>query len=108
MRVVPVILLALIALVHAELWFGRSGVPRVIELQGLVAEQQARNDEARERNNRLMAEVRDLQDGLEIIEEKARVELGMVRPNEILVQYAPSTSGAQRQVHAAAPMPLTP
>ncbi len=105
MRVVPVILLALIALVHAELWFGRSGVPRVIELQGLVAEQQARNDEARERNNRLMAEVRDLQDGLEIIEEKARVELGMVRPNEILVQYAQS---AQRPVHAAAPMPLTP
>jgi len=95
MRVVPVILLALIALVHAELWFGRSGVPRVMELQSQVADQQTRNDEARERNARLAAEVRDLQEGLEIIEEKARAELGMVRPNEILVQYAHS---AQRAV----------
>lgn len=105
MRVVPLILLALIALVHAELWAGRSGVPRVRELQRQVAEQQARNDAAREHNGRLAAEVRDLQEGLEIIEEKARVELGMVRPNEILVQYAQS---AQRPVHAAAPMPITP
>ena len=87
MRVVPVILLALTALVHAELWFGRTGLPRVVELQGQVAEQQARNDQARERNARLSAEVRDLQEGLEIVEEKARAELGMVRPNEILVQY---------------------
>lgn len=100
MRVVPVVLLALTALVHAELWFGRSGVPRVVELQGQVAEQQARNEQARERNARLFAEVRDLQEGLEIIEEKARAELGMVRPNEILVQY---TQAQRTPVQAAGP-----
>jgi cell division protein FtsB len=88
MRAVPLVLLALIALVQAELWLGRSGVPRVRELQRLVAEQQEKNEAARSVNARLSAEVRDLQEGLEIIEEKARGELGMVRPNEILVQYA--------------------
>ena len=43
-------------------------------------------DEARARNARLEAEVRDLREGLEMVEEKARFELGMVRPDEILVQ----------------------
>jgi cell division protein FtsB len=89
MRVLTVILLLLFGAVHAELWFGRSGVPRVRELAALVSEQQAANDQVRESNARLAAEVRDLQDGLEMIEEKARQELGMIRADEILVQYAP-------------------
>jgi cell division protein FtsB len=42
--------------------------------------------EARARNARLAAEVSDLKEGLEMVEEKARAELGMVRPDEILVQ----------------------
>ena len=41
---------------------------------------------ARDRNSRVTAEVTDLRDGLEMVEEKARSELGMVRPDEILVQ----------------------
>lgn len=89
MRVLAVILLLLLGAVHAELWFGRSGSPRVRELSALIQEQRAANDQTREANARLSAEVRDLQDGLEIIEEKARQELGMLRSNEILVQYAP-------------------
>ena len=36
----------------------------------------------------LSAEVRDLKEGLEMVEEKARLELGMVKPNEIYVQFA--------------------
>ena len=43
-------------------------------------------DAARVRNARLLAEVNDLKEGLEMVEEKARAELGMIRPNEILVQ----------------------
>jgi cell division protein FtsB len=42
----------------------------------------------RQANDRLAAEVRDLKEGMEMVEEKARFELGMVRPNEILVQIA--------------------
>jgi len=87
MRVITVILVALFGLIHAELWFGSNGMPRVRELSALVAEKQARNAEARVRNDQLRAEIKDLQEGTEIIEEKARHDLGMVKPDEILVQY---------------------
>jgi cell division protein FtsB len=65
---------------------GKTGLPYVISLQSQLREQQAANDAARARNARLQAEVSDLKEGLEMVEEKARAELGMVRPNEILVQ----------------------
>jgi cell division protein FtsB len=84
---VTVVLAVLLGLVHVELWFGRSGVPRVLELTTQLEAQRERNVEARMRNERLSAEVRDLREGQETIEEKARAELGMIRPNEILVQY---------------------
>jgi len=78
----------LLALVHAELWFGKGGVPRKLELEAKLAAQKAENDAARLRNDRLSAEVRDLKEGLEMVEEKARFELGMVKPDEILVQIS--------------------
>jgi cell division protein FtsB len=87
-RFVTLALLALIGLVHAELWFGKGGVSRVMELQGKLAEQKATNEAARARNALMDAEVRDLKEGLEMVEEKARYELGMVRPDEILVQVS--------------------
>jgi cell division protein FtsB len=87
MRGVTLVLVVLLGLVHLELWFGKSGMPRVRELGRLVAEQHDRNTEARLRNERLSAEVADLRDGLETIEERARLEHGMIRPDELLVQY---------------------
>jgi len=87
-RLVTLALVVLIALVHAELWFGKSGVPRVMDLQGKLDERRAGNDAARTRNEQLTAEVRDLKEGLEMVEEKARYELGMVKPDEILVQVS--------------------
>jgi cell division protein FtsB len=86
MRLVTVALLALLALVQAELWFGNVGLPRVMELQGKLTAQRAANDVARKRNDQMSAEVSDLREGLEMVEEKARQELGMVKPDEILVQ----------------------
>ena len=86
MRFITVALLALIALVHAELWFGKGGVPRMMELRGKLADARAANDSARARNAQADAEVRDLKEGLEMVEEKARYELGMIKPNEIFVQ----------------------
>jgi len=85
-RYITFALLALIGLVNAELWFGKGGVPRVMELQAKLAEQKATNEAARARNAQMDAEVRDLKEGLEMVEEKARSELGMVKPNEIFVQ----------------------
>ena len=88
MRLLTLALLALLVLVQAELWFGRGGLPRVMELSGKLAAQRAVNESARARNERLAAEVRDLREGLEMVEEKARFDLGMVKPDEIFVQYA--------------------
>jgi len=85
-RYLSVALIALIALVQAELWFGKGGVPRVMDLQGKLQTQLAANQAAKARNAQLDAEVRDLKEGLEMVEEKARYELGMVKPDEILVQ----------------------
>jgi cell division protein FtsB len=79
-------LLALLVFVQAQLWLGSSGKPYAMALQLQLERQQSTNAAARERNAQLVAEVRDLREGLEIIEERARWELGMVKPDEILVQ----------------------
>ena len=89
MRWITLGLAALLVLVQAELWFGKGGLPRVWGLQAQLREQQAANDAARARNEQLQAEVSDLKEGLEMVEEKARLELGMVKPDEILVQVQP-------------------
>ena len=86
MRYITLALVALLALVHVELWFGKGGVPRMMELGGKLQTQLAANTAAKARNAQLDAEVRDLQVGLDMVEEKARSELGMVKPNEIYVQ----------------------
>ena len=87
-RFVPAILIALLGILHAQLWFGRGSVPAVAQLQRNLDEQIAKNAQARIANAQLGSEVRDLKEGLEMVEEKARMELGMVKPNEILVQIA--------------------
>jgi cell division protein FtsB len=88
MRYVSIALIALLALVHAELWFGKGGVPRMMDLTAKLAGQQAANDTAKARNAQMDAEVRDLKEGLEMVEERARFELGMIKPDEIYVQVA--------------------
>lgn len=73
---------------HGQLWFGRGSVRNVNKLQSELDAQQAKNVQAALANVRLEAEIRDLKEGLEIVEEKARGELGMVKNNEIFVQVA--------------------
>ena len=85
-RLIPLLLLALLVVVWAQLWIGRGSLPDVRQMQIKLADQEAQSAQARRDNERLAAEVRDLQEGLEMVEEKARMELGMVKPNEILVQ----------------------
>jgi len=87
-RLVPFILLALLAMVHTQLWWGRGSVPNVAQMQQRLEAQRAENALAQQANERLAAEVRDLKEGLEMVEERARMELGMVKPNEIYVQIA--------------------
>lgn len=85
LRLVVSTLAVLLLLVQADLWFGKGGLPDVWDLRRQLDGQRAANEAARARNARLLAEVSDLKEGLEMVEEKARAELGMVKPNEILV-----------------------
>ena len=89
MRWITLALVALLALVQAELWFGKGGVTRMVELQRKLEAQKSTNAQARRRNEQLAAEVSDLKEGLEMVEEKARFELGMIKPDEIYVQLSP-------------------
>lgn len=88
MRWVTIALSALIVGVQADLWLGKGSLPYVWKLERELAAQLAVNEGARARNARLEAEVTDLREGLEMVEDKARSELGMVRPDEVLVQVA--------------------
>lgn len=85
-RFVPALLVALLVLVHAQLWLGRGSIASVSALRQQLETQKAANLRAQQANERLASEVRDLKEGLEMVEERARMELGMVKPNEIYVQ----------------------
>lgn len=85
-RLVPTILIALLVILHLQLWLGRGSVPSVARMASDLDEQRAQNAKSQLENDRMAAEIRDLKEGLEMVEERARVELSMVRPNEILVQ----------------------
>ena len=83
--VIPLVLVALLAVVQAQLWFGRGSVGNVAAMQQKLEAQKAANAKAQQENEQLASEVRDLKEGMEMVEEKARSELGMVKPNEIFV-----------------------
>jgi cell division protein FtsB len=84
--VVPLILASLLAILQWQLWNGRGSVPEVAQLREKLDEQKAANARAALANARLVSEVNDLKEGLEMVEERARLELGMVKPNEVFVQ----------------------
>ncbi len=85
-RLVPVVLVTLLLLLQGQLWFGRGSLSHVAELETKVQQKKAANDESRRTNEQLKAEINDLKEGLNMVEERARHELGMVKPNEIFVQ----------------------
>jgi len=87
-RAIPAALLALLLILQGQLWFGRGSVPKVAQLAQELSAQQAQNLETARLVARLEAEIGDLREGLDMVEDRARSDLGMVKPNEILVQIA--------------------
>lgn len=82
MRITIGILVVLLALLQYRLWFADGGLIEVYQLRQQVEQQRAENERLRERNRALAAEVRDLKEGLEAVEARARSELGMVGEGE--------------------------
>ena len=86
MRWVSLILIFLLLLLQYPLWFGKGGWLKVSDFDRQVEEQKYINQKIQTRNAVLDAEVRDLKQGTEAIEERARSELGMVKRNEVFFQ----------------------
>jgi len=86
MRALAFILAGLVILIQYPLWFGKGGWVRVWDVDRQLASQRAKNEGLQARNDALEAEVRDLKQGLEAIEERARFDLGMVRQDEVFFQ----------------------
>ena len=86
MRWISLILAALILLMQYPLWLGKGGWLKVWEIGQQVEAQKQINQQTQTRNAVLDAEVRDLKQGTEAIEERARSELGMVKRDEVFFQ----------------------
>jgi cell division protein FtsB len=97
MRALAAILGALILAIQAPLWLGKGGWLRVWDVDRQLQAQRARNAALEARNANLAAEVKDLKQGLDAIEERARYELGMVKGDEVFFQF-----------RNAAPAPVLP
>jgi cell division protein FtsB len=93
-RILGAILVALIVLIQYPLWLGKGGWLRAWDIERQVDAQKGRNRQLEMRNAALAAEVKDLQQGTEAIEERARQELGMLRPDEIFFQFVPEKPGS--------------
>ena len=83
-----VALVLVLAGLQYRLWVGDGSLAQVQALQQQIAEQQAENEQLLERNRILEAEVLELKQGTETVEERARHELGMVKEGETLYQLA--------------------
>jgi cell division protein FtsB len=89
MRSLTVVLATLVLLLQYPLWLGKGGWLRVWDLDRELQSQKDQNARLRLRNEALDAEVRDLKQGLDALEERARYELGMVRYEETFFQMVP-------------------
>ncbi|HLD66667.1 MAG TPA: cell division protein FtsB [Pseudomonas sp.] len=83
-----VVLGLLLAGLQYRLWVGDGSLAQVTELKEQIAQQRGENEQLLERNRILEAEVLELKEGMETVEERARHELGMVKEGETLYQLA--------------------
>jgi cell division protein FtsB len=101
-RLLALLLLVVLIALQVKLWSGEGSWTSEQELQQTVAEQRAENVRLKERNAALAAEVQDLKSGEAAVEERARAELGMVKPGEVFYRVVepadPATQAAPEDV----------
>ena len=96
LRYVALILLILLIALELKLWAGEGGMRDVWRLQKQLAEQKEENLMLRQRNEKLSAEVQDLKNGKEAIEERARSELGLIKPGEVFYHVVDPPAGEKK------------
>ena len=95
MKILAAFLAVLILALQYPLWAGKGGWMRVRELERNLAQQHEQNARLKARNEAMDAEVRDLKEGYEAIEERARLELGMVKRDETFFQVVTPATPAR-------------
>jgi len=90
-RILAIVFVLLILALQYPMWLGKGGWLQLRELNGQVAAQRRVNADLKARNEALDAEVRDLKQGVEAVEERARSELGMIRQDEVFFQLPADT-----------------
>ncbi len=97
-RLIALVLLALIVLLQIKYWVGSGGVREVEDLRARVEAQARENEELERRNAALAAEVEELREGQAAMEERARIELGLIKPGETFYRVVePSPPEAEPQ-----------
>lgn len=92
MKAVLIALVALLLLLQYQLWFGQGGLITIVHLKQQISLQQKENQELKERNTNLMADIDDLKKGNEAAEERARHDLGMIKKGETFYHTVPGSS----------------
>ena len=105
MRWLTLSLLTLLLLLQYPLWFGKGGWLKVWQSEDQVAQAKEANGKLEVRNQGLDAEVRDLKQGYDAIEERARFELGLVKDGEVFVQLPERAVQSPPQSPTPAPVP---
>ena len=90
MKALAYILAGLLLALQYPLWIGKGSWGRVWDLDRQLVAQRDGNARLKARNAALDAEVRDLKEGLDALEERARLELGMIRKDEVFYQVVPA------------------
>jgi cell division protein FtsB len=91
-KTLAIALTAVLAALQYPLWIGKGSWLKVWELDRSLEQQRSQNARLKARNDALDVEVKDLKQGLEAVEERARLELGMIRKDEIFYQVVPPAS----------------
>lgn len=90
MKWITLILVSLCLMLQYRLWFGKNSIPDYVDIKRQVAEQAQRNANLKQRNSLLIADIEDLETGVNAMEERARNELGLIKQGETFYRILPS------------------
>ena len=82
MKFITILLVLLLLIMQVNIWLTKDGYSRIVEIKGLIQDQQKENNELASSNSQLKEEIKDLKDGYAAIEEKAREDIGMIKEGE--------------------------
>ncbi len=91
MRIIAAVLVVVLIGLQARLWHGAGSAAELRQLREQAQLQIAENDELRMRNDEVRNDVKDMKEGLDAVEERARNELGLIKPGETFYRIVPKS-----------------